>query len=836
MAAEEFRFGDCELHLASRELLRGGAIQEIQPRAFDVLAYLVRHSDRLVGKDELLDRVWGHRAVSESALTRTVMKVRKAIGDDAHTPRFIVTQHSHGYRFIGTVEPTAPFAAPNASQSVTALLRLPAADDAANEVAREIAKHDRSGLPRHRWVAWWRWWMGGIALALLVAMGVGAWAWLRPSATASASRQRLAVLPVVNATGDPSMDWSRLGLMSLLGDSTGKAGRAVLVPVAETLGALKVVGAGEASDPATAAQVRQIGNILKAGTVVQARLQKDGGHYVLQVGLFQTAGKKIIRTFSGDNPVTVASEAGHEIGRYLSSSMPALPSGRLGKLSLDPYVDETYARALDAKAHGHFKAASRLFGVVMQAVQDQPDRARLQPMLQLAETLEKSGDHRQAMKLAGDARDIASKQHDPSGLARAYQVLSAATENLGDLDTAGVYARKELALASPKHPAIAPAAQMQLGKLAFRRSRYDEAERHVRDAIVDYQRIGSDFHLAGGYLELGEIEKNQDVAAAMLYDKRSLDLARSSGRTDVETSALIDLATVQETLGNCRQSMQYLDNAQSLARSIGNRRLETYVHIGRADCLAVQGHVGKALGELQTARNLAKSLNEPGLEATTTLKYANALSQGKTDSREKTEKLYTQAADMFEQAGQLGQASGSLLNAAQQMTHAGQYAAAAKTLDRSETLARKTQDADLVADNMVARAELEYGQDHEQKALGLLQKARAQSTQFSRTWVNISASVIWLQLDFHQTAKAAAIYAQTVGIGKSYATLCIVSARLLYAQRHFAAALKKQQACLALLGSRVSAIDRGIRDAYRDAAKSGKYVALPEKPPPMLWL
>ena len=61
------RFGDCELSVERIELRRVGQIVDMEPQVFDVLAYLLRHRERVVPKTELLDQIWGNRFVSEYA-------------------------------------------------------------------------------------------------------------------------------------------------------------------------------------------------------------------------------------------------------------------------------------------------------------------------------------------------------------------------------------------------------------------------------------------------------------------------------------------------------------------------------------------------------------------------------------------------------------------------------------------------------------------------------------------------------------------------------------------------------------------------------------------------
>ena len=61
-------FSNCRLNPASRELFRDGKAVPIEPKAFDLLMYLVRNRDRAIGKDELQDKVWG-TVVTDAALS-----------------------------------------------------------------------------------------------------------------------------------------------------------------------------------------------------------------------------------------------------------------------------------------------------------------------------------------------------------------------------------------------------------------------------------------------------------------------------------------------------------------------------------------------------------------------------------------------------------------------------------------------------------------------------------------------------------------------------------------------------------------------------------------------
>jgi pimeloyl-ACP methyl ester carboxylesterase/DNA-binding winged helix-turn-helix (wHTH) protein len=99
-----YRFAEYELDTGLYELRRAGEAQHLEPQVFEVLSFLVANHDRLVGKNELIEHVWGDSFISEAALNSRVMAARKAIGDSGREQRLIRTQHGRGFRFVGAVQ------------------------------------------------------------------------------------------------------------------------------------------------------------------------------------------------------------------------------------------------------------------------------------------------------------------------------------------------------------------------------------------------------------------------------------------------------------------------------------------------------------------------------------------------------------------------------------------------------------------------------------------------------------------------------------------------------------------------------------------------------------
>ncbi len=180
-----YRFGSFEIDVSTRELRAGGRPVEVEPKVFDLLAYLLAHRDRAVSKDEILEKIWPNQIVTEAALSRAIMKARRAIGDDASRQGVIRTLHGHGFRFIADVETVAPTASA----------------DSAARTARPAARPGKLGIGI---VA------GGIIAVAAIAL------FISRDSLSKLETGTLAVLPVHNTVEAEDNEWVSLGIMSLL--------------------------------------------------------------------------------------------------------------------------------------------------------------------------------------------------------------------------------------------------------------------------------------------------------------------------------------------------------------------------------------------------------------------------------------------------------------------------------------------------------------------------------------------------------------------------------------------------------------------------------------------
>ncbi len=95
-----YRFGPFELDTAKVELRSDGEVRAIEPQVFALLVLLVDNRERLVSKDEIIEKVWDGRVVSEAAVASRIKSARKVLGDDGKIQRFIKTIHGQGFRFV----------------------------------------------------------------------------------------------------------------------------------------------------------------------------------------------------------------------------------------------------------------------------------------------------------------------------------------------------------------------------------------------------------------------------------------------------------------------------------------------------------------------------------------------------------------------------------------------------------------------------------------------------------------------------------------------------------------------------------------------------------------
>jgi DNA-binding winged helix-turn-helix (wHTH) protein len=103
-ASRVFFFDDAEVEPRTGQVFKAGAVVQLEPKAFKLLVFLIENRDRLVEKHEILDAVWKDINVTENVLASAIAKLRRTLGDNSKTAKYIQTFHTRGYRFVANVE------------------------------------------------------------------------------------------------------------------------------------------------------------------------------------------------------------------------------------------------------------------------------------------------------------------------------------------------------------------------------------------------------------------------------------------------------------------------------------------------------------------------------------------------------------------------------------------------------------------------------------------------------------------------------------------------------------------------------------------------------------
>jgi two-component system alkaline phosphatase synthesis response regulator PhoP len=101
-AAEIYRFSDIEVNIRSNEVRRAGLLVELSSKEFALLAYFVAHPAETLSRDRLLDAVWGYENYPNTRTVDThIVHLRQKLEPSPEDPRFILTVHGSGYKFVG---------------------------------------------------------------------------------------------------------------------------------------------------------------------------------------------------------------------------------------------------------------------------------------------------------------------------------------------------------------------------------------------------------------------------------------------------------------------------------------------------------------------------------------------------------------------------------------------------------------------------------------------------------------------------------------------------------------------------------------------------------------
>ena len=184
-----FLFDDFRVEPANFRVFKADNAIQLEPKTLRLLLFLIENRARLIEKEQILEDVWNGTHVTENALVREIAKLRKTLGDDPKTPKYIQTVHTRGYRFIAEIEVTNP--SENFSQAN-------GKDSAREEQSNSDEDPAAIATPRHRGQQT-AWAMRLAVAGILVAVAIAVWLVLRAHKAGRTPRPRRCRSPFVRS-------------------------------------------------------------------------------------------------------------------------------------------------------------------------------------------------------------------------------------------------------------------------------------------------------------------------------------------------------------------------------------------------------------------------------------------------------------------------------------------------------------------------------------------------------------------------------------------------------------------------------------------------------------
>ena len=508
-------FDDVVIDLAGHRLLRGGSEQPLEPKAFGVLALLAQAPGRVFARDDILDAVWGHRHVTPGVLNRVMTLLRHALGEDAQGARYLHTVHGVGYRF------DLPGPAPGGSQTVQA----PEPGTPPVPQTRRTGDRPRA-LPR---LALW----SLPLLALLAFAGWKSWPHATPAAANAtavpAAARSIAVLPLVNASGDKAQQFFSDGLSESLINALSR------------FDGLKVIGRDSAFQFRDSTDdSHTIGHKLGVSHLLSGSVQHVGDVVRINASLTNAADGSTLWAEHYDRPYKdlfalqdeIASAVASALqARLLSTSTAAKPDDRPPSGNIDAY--SVYLQGLK---HWHDQDFLKAAGYMAEAVQLDPDYAMAWAYL------------------SGSWSTVAAFGNEPAAVAREQ------------MRNSRLAADKALQLAPGLGPAHAARAYLQFYDFDYRDA-LSGCRRAVQLAPDDGTVLNGCGYTLAGLGKLGEALRLREhlLSIEPLYNVNAFEYAKlllATGRLDEAAKYL----RIAQNLSQPKQSLSYAFMHAAIAR------------------------------------------------------------------------------------------------------------------------------------------------------------------------------------------------------------------------------------------------------------------------------
>jgi DNA-binding winged helix-turn-helix (wHTH) protein len=560
-----YRFADCRIDPARRELWRAQQLVPLPPQVFDFLAYLVEHHDRAVGRDELVAAVWGKTEISDTLLGQTVLRLRRELGDDAKEQRLLRTIPRFGYRWVAPLD-----AADNVVPVVT--------HDAAPAPA-PLPLPLLAPIPDRRYFGRW----ASAAAVLVVMLAIGAIArWRNPHDAAIPPRYaRSSVVLPAQVDASAEWAWTRLGVMDMVASRLRSSG-VPSVPSETVVAWLHAPTAAQGDiRAATRAALVITPQVQRGNDDWTVRLDADNGagqRYAVEghgsdVSRAARAATETLLTALGTNPSGAARDAPDSefIRRVDAAVLADDPQG--ARQLIDAASDEQRRSPelrlrlakLDFRAGKLDEARQRLTALLDEAPAQSAPLLRASILNGLGAVAIRADDPGQASAHFDAAIDLLARQADPQQLGQAYLGRAAAAADQHRFEAASAdYARARIAYREANDALALVRIAADEGFVDLDLDRPAQALSQLQSAADAFQQWGALNEAI--YASIGQIDAHLsllDAAAALRVADAAGAFAQRLENPDTRTSLTLARARALIASGRLREAHAALDEAQS---------------------------------------------------------------------------------------------------------------------------------------------------------------------------------------------------------------------------------------------------------------------------------
>ena len=385
-------FDSFEVDLHSGELRKNASRIRLQAQPFKLLVLLLANAGQVVTREEICRDLWPTNTFVdfEHSLAAAVNKIRDALGDSADTPKYVETLPKRGYRFIGKVKSEPP------------VVIFPTETHESEGLAAVVAP--KAGISSTRMLV--RALAAVLAVAALVAAALFIWksAGERVAISSPPRIHSLAVLPVVNLSGDVGQDFFADGMTEELTTDLGK------------ISALRVISRTSAMRyKDTKKPLREIARELNVDAVVEGTVARSGSHLRVTANLVQASPEKHLWAESYESEVgdalTLQGEIAQAVAREIQVKLTQQEQNLLAAATrVNPEAHDLYLRGLysmrGAESAGASEKAIKYF---QQAIEKDPNYAVAYSALSRVYSVWIPGMTRSPRTLMPKAREFALK-------------------------------------------------------------------------------------------------------------------------------------------------------------------------------------------------------------------------------------------------------------------------------------------------------------------------------------------------------------------------------------------------------------------------------------------